>query len=174
MGNVHISNGQAATVTQIVKDILASHHVDEKKVVGFGSDGASVMTSENSGVATRLKRVNPFLISIHCMAHKLALYNSQASTGTQFLSTFEETFAALHRYLQKSSLRTHQLKEFQESFQHLHPKVKEVYEIQCFAFYETLEALHRTWSPCWHTLKVMMLPRLKLLVLRKPSRSTSV
>lgn len=112
MGNVHISNGQATTVTQIVKDILASHRVDEKKVVGFGSDGASVMTSENSGVAARLKRVNPFLISIHCMAHKLALYNSQASTGTQFLSTFEETFAALHRYLQKSSLRTHQHKEF--------------------------------------------------------------
>ena len=106
MGNVHISNGQAATVTQIVKDILASHHVDEKKVVGFGSDSASVMTSENNGVAARLKRVNPFLISIHCMAHKLALYTSQASTGTQYLSTFKETFASLYRYLQITAMRT--------------------------------------------------------------------
>lgn len=72
LGNVHIPNGQAATVTQIVKDILASRQVNEKKVVRFGSDSASVMTSENNGMATRLKRVNTFLISIHCMAHKLA------------------------------------------------------------------------------------------------------
>ena len=113
LGNVHIPNGQATTVTQIVKDILASRHVDEKKVVGFGSDGASVMTDENNSMAARLKRVNPFLISIHCMAHKLALCTSQASTGIQFLSTFKETLTALYRYFQKSSLRTHQLKEFQ-------------------------------------------------------------
>lgn len=91
LGNVHIPNGQAATVTQIVKDIMASRHLDEKKVVGFGSDGASVMTGKNNGMAARLKRVNPFLISIHCMAHKLALCTSQASTGIQFLSTFKET-----------------------------------------------------------------------------------
>ena len=43
--------------TQIVNDIPASRHVDEKKFVGFGSEGASVMTSKNNGVATRLKRV---------------------------------------------------------------------------------------------------------------------
>ena len=35
LGNVHIPNGQAATVTQIVKDILASRHVDEKKLPGL-------------------------------------------------------------------------------------------------------------------------------------------
>ena len=146
LGNVHIPNGQAATVTQMVKDILASRHVDEKKVVGFGSDGASVMTGKNNGVAARLKRVNPFLISIHCMAHKLALCTSQASTGIQFLSTFKETLTALYRYFKKSSLRTHQLKEFQEIFQQPQLKVKEVYEIRWFAFYGALEALHRTWS----------------------------
>ena len=135
LGNVHIPNGQAATVTQIVKDILASRHVDEKKVVGFGSDGASLMIGKNNGVAARLKRVNPFLISIHCMAHKLALCTSQASTGIQFLSTFKETLTALYRYFQKSSLRTHQLNEFQEIFQQSQLKVKEVYEIRWFAFY---------------------------------------
>ena len=43
--------------TRIVNDILASRHVDEKKFVGFGSEGASVMTGKNNGVATRLRRV---------------------------------------------------------------------------------------------------------------------
>ena len=120
--------------------------MDEKKVVGFGSDGASVMTGKNNGVAARLKRVNPFLISIHCKAHKLALCTSQASTGIQFLSTFKETLTALYRYFQKSSLQTHQLKEFQEIFQQPQLKVEEFHEIRWFAFYGALEALHRTWS----------------------------
>jgi len=137
-GNIHIPNGQAATVTQIVNDILASCHVDEKKFVGFGSEGAPVMTGKNNGVATRLKRVNPFLISIHCMAHKLALCTSQESTGIQFVSTFKETLTALYGYFQKSSL------EFQEIFQQPQLKVKEVYEIRWFAFYGALEVLHCT------------------------------
>ena len=55
LGNVHIPNGQAATVTKIIKDVLASHHVNEKKVVTFGSDGASVMTGKNNSMAAWIK-----------------------------------------------------------------------------------------------------------------------
>ncbi|KAL5466710.1 hypothetical protein EMCRGX_G030858 [Ephydatia muelleri] len=43
------------------------------KLVGFGSDGASVMTGCKSGVSTRLKREQPLLFSMHCMAHRLEL-----------------------------------------------------------------------------------------------------
>ena len=39
---------------------------------GFGSDGASVMFG-NKGVASKLKRNNPKIISIFCHNHRLAL-----------------------------------------------------------------------------------------------------
>ena len=146
LGNIHIPNGRAETVTQVLKDNLTSSNVDEKRIVGFGSDGESMMTGKNNGVTARLNRVNPFLIGIHCMAHQLALCTRQASTGIQFLSTFKETLTALYHYFEKSSLQTHQLREFQEIFQQPQLKLKEVYEIRWFAIYGALEALYRTWS----------------------------
>lgn len=47
-------------------------------LVGFGSDGAAVMTGRVSGVAARFKRRQPVLTSIHCIAHRLALAAGQA------------------------------------------------------------------------------------------------
>ena len=47
-------------------------------VSSFGSDVASVMTG-SEGVATHLKRLNSNIISIHCVAHRLALAAGQAS-----------------------------------------------------------------------------------------------
>ena len=39
------------------------------KLVGFGSDGATVMMGVRSGVATLLKNDVPWLVEIHCLAH---------------------------------------------------------------------------------------------------------
>lgn len=42
-------------------------------LMGFASDGASVMVGEENGVAARLKRLVPELYSAHCIAHREAL-----------------------------------------------------------------------------------------------------
>ena len=55
------------------------------KVFGFGSDGASVMVGRSSGVATRLKKHNGEMISIHCSAHRLALASSQVAESVAYL-----------------------------------------------------------------------------------------
>ena len=45
----------------------------EKKLVGLGSDGASVMLGKNGGVAAILKRTQPCMVAVHCTAHRLEL-----------------------------------------------------------------------------------------------------
>jgi hypothetical protein len=50
-----------------------------KKHLGFSSDGASVMTGKDKGVAARYKRENPRLTSNHCVCHKTALCSTNAS-----------------------------------------------------------------------------------------------
>ena len=52
--------------------ILLSH------LVGFASDGASVMTGCHNEVAVRLARRQPLLISTHYVVNRLALVESQA------------------------------------------------------------------------------------------------
>ena len=45
--------------------------VPMSKVIGVGSDGASVMTGDDKGVNGMTKKHSPFLVFVHCMAHRL-------------------------------------------------------------------------------------------------------
>lgn len=60
-----------------IKNAMASLNFTEKecsnKLVGFGSDGASVNVGKISGVATKLKDFQPLVQGIHCHTHRLEL-----------------------------------------------------------------------------------------------------
>lgn len=45
----------------------------KNKLVALTTDGASVMTGVNNGVVTKLCADRPYVLGIHCMAHKLEL-----------------------------------------------------------------------------------------------------
>ena len=55
----------------------------------LGSDGASVMLGRNNGVSKLLKDCVPFLVSNHCIAHRLALPCGQAANEVSFLKQFK-------------------------------------------------------------------------------------
>ena len=66
--------------------------VSVDKVIGFGSDGASIMTGKKNGVATRFKKVAPHMIAVHCMAHWLNLCSSKSADSVPYLkNVFQET-----------------------------------------------------------------------------------
>ena len=75
------------------------------KVLGFGSDGASVMTGCRSGVAVCLRGHNPEIISIHCDAHRLALASSQAAHAIVYLKRFDDHLNTLFYHFAKSAVR---------------------------------------------------------------------
>lgn len=125
---------------------MSARKINSDQLVGMGSDGVSVMTGNKTGVATQLKRDHPFLINIHCMAHRLALCTSQAASGIPYLEHFKENLTAMYKYFDKSALRTTTLGEFQAIFEDPQIKLKEVYDIRWFSFYGALESLYRTWS----------------------------
>ena len=86
-------------------------------LVGFGSDGAAVMTGKFNGVAARLKHKQPILTSIHCVAHRLALAASQSGEKVAFLSnSFKPTLRQLFTYYENSSVRMKGLKELEQVF----------------------------------------------------------
>ena len=77
-----------------------------------------------------MKDDSPYLISIHRMAHRLALCTSQAANGIPYLSKFNETLTALYRYFDKSTIWSQSLAEFQKIFQDAELKIKEVFDIR--------------------------------------------
>ncbi|KAJ8300227.1 hypothetical protein KUTeg_021746 [Tegillarca granosa] len=80
VGNVTVegSSCTAEVLFNYIINFLSEKKIDISKVIGFGSDGAYVMTGCKSGVATRFREKCPHLISIHCMAHRLNLSNREA------------------------------------------------------------------------------------------------
>lgn len=116
-------------------------------LIGFGSDGASVMTGKRQGVATRFKEKYPHLISIHCMAHRFNLVTSQASKDIPFIKDdFEKTFKDLYYFFNKSANRTAELKEIQKVLDSEQLKIKQVFEIRWLAFFDALQAVFKSWQ----------------------------
>jgi hypothetical protein len=71
-GMVHVPAVDAEAITETLLTYFQENGLPLSKVTGFCSDGASVMTGWKNGVAARLKKHNPFMQSIHCIAHRLA------------------------------------------------------------------------------------------------------
>ncbi len=78
--------------------------------MGFGSDGASVMTGRSTGVGTRLHQSNPYLIAIHCVVHRLALACAQAGEKVSYVQKFKRALGTLYWFFQASAVRTAALK----------------------------------------------------------------
>ena len=103
------------------------------------------MTGHKSGVIARLCEDQPYVLNIHCMAHKLALCTSQAAESVIFLKKYKEALTNLFYYFKHSSLRTANLSKIEEVLNDK-LKIKEVHSVRWFAFYSALEAVFHTWS----------------------------
>ena len=86
------------------------------KLVSVGTESANIMTGNRGGVVTLLQRDNPFIIGIHCFAHKLALYRSQAAEDVASLNDVRQKLTDLFYFFSKSARRTGKLREISTSF----------------------------------------------------------
>jgi hypothetical protein len=93
LGNFNIGEKDATTITNKLVTILTERGIPADKILSLGSDGASVMTGVKNGVAAQLKQLSPFLINIHCVAHRLALCTSQADSMLDVMQQYKCTLA---------------------------------------------------------------------------------
>ena len=80
-----LAGGTAEQILDCVVEIMETRHLPVEKLFGIATDGASVMTGTCSGVTTRMKKKNPFILSMHCIAHRLALASGQAADSVPYI-----------------------------------------------------------------------------------------
>ena len=85
----------------------------DNRLCGLGSDGASIMLGIR-GVSKLLKDTVPFLVSHHCIAHRLALACGQSANEIQYLRKFKSVLDQLYRFYSHSAVRTAGLRSIQE------------------------------------------------------------
>ena len=64
------------------------------------------MLGARSGLATRLKELNPTLISVHCIYHKLALACADTSKDLDYIAGVESDLRTLWKAMENSPKRT--------------------------------------------------------------------
>lgn len=91
LGLLPIEGGKkdANVIYETLLSKLRRWELNLRKFLGFGSDGASTMTGSATGVAARLKnQVNPYLLAVHCVAHRtnLAALDAAKSPACKVMS----------------------------------------------------------------------------------------
>ena len=114
---LHAPKVDAASITELLMSYLEDNGLPMHKVSCFCSDGASVMTGCENGVAARLKRHNPFMLSIHCIAHRLALCCADAAADVDYPTEAEVTINEISAFFNRSGKQTMALAELAKQFE---------------------------------------------------------
>ncbi|XP_067825461.1 uncharacterized protein C17orf113-like [Heptranchias perlo] len=88
----------ADKMTAELADVLKGKDLDMKKMCGFAIDGAAVTAECKNGVVTQLKAQAPGLLSIHCIAHRLALSSVSAADTLPYLVKYQQILDSIYKH----------------------------------------------------------------------------
>ena len=107
----------AENIFNLIVSYFESINVDINRMTSFGSDGASVMTGIQSGVASRLRAlIGDHLITIHCVSHCVALSAKSGITSCLLSTVVEDILSKISVDFSNSPKRTDELKNIASSF----------------------------------------------------------
>ena len=103
------ANGVLASIVNGFEDVGINSWKDS--LVACGSDGASVMTGVRNGVIAKLRQDVPWLIGIHCVAHKLELAVLDGIRDVQYFADLTEMLKGLYKHYHYSKKALRELEE---------------------------------------------------------------
>ena len=118
---------------------LKACNIDTSKMWG------SVPTvGKDNGVVRKLKIDSPYLLEMHCIAHKLALSSLDAAKQVGEVKYFERKFQSLHAYFSKSSKRIEHLRTWQDVLDDDRVKPLAVHQIRWLSFANCVTNVRRS------------------------------
>ena len=144
--NIEVQNGKADTIVTALRTFLDEMKIPVGKVVGLGTDGASVMLGCKNGVVTVFKRLNPSLISVWCCAHRLSLACHWAGQRVPALQKLQETLVRLYKYFKYSAVRTNELKQLKNLMQEKVRKLKKPTAVRWLSLQDAVVAAQESWG----------------------------
>jgi hypothetical protein len=114
LGMVELESTDGENIFNHIRLFCNDYEISSQRIIHFGSDGASNMTGYKSGVAARLRKMNPFMSSNHCVSHRLHLAGKDASDEVLYFEKYEETLKNLYTFFSKSYKRQNLLKIMQD------------------------------------------------------------
>ena len=79
---VHLKQANAESIYSALVECLKEKNLQVSKIVGMGFDGASTFSGKKTGVQTRIKKLAPHALFVHCHCHLRQLACVQATNST--------------------------------------------------------------------------------------------
>ena len=110
---VELKNADANGVIASINTGMVEFGLENWKsqTVDFGSDGASVYVGRLNGVVAKLRVEIPWLLGVHCIAHRLELSVLDALKDEEQLSNVQEMLQGLYKHYHYSPKALRELKE---------------------------------------------------------------
>ena len=84
-----LPGGTAPQIVDVILKVFTSRDIPLEKLCGVATDGANVMVGCRTSVTTQLKGKNPFILSIYCIAHRLALASGQGTDAVPYVKQYQ-------------------------------------------------------------------------------------
>lgn len=149
---IELPGGTADEILDTVLKVFTARNISVKKLCGVATDGASVMVGCRTGVTTQLKGKNPFIVSIHCIAHRLALASGQAADSVPYIKQYQLYVNNIYKYFHYSTKNTARLKEIQTILQVAERKFHQVSHTCWLSFEGAIDAIVASLDPLYSVL----------------------
>ena len=152
LGMIDLESTDGENIFNQIISFCDDKEITVQKIIHFGSDGASNMTGYKSGVAARLKKINPFMSSNHCVSHRLHLAGKDASNEVLYFEKYEETLKNLYAFFSKSHKRQSMLRMMQDINDEPSLKILNLCDTRWLSFSNSVNNLYEIWNSVLATL----------------------
>ena len=120
LGITNVGKANAENILRATTTMLNQYFGQSwmSKIVGTGTDGASVMLGCRNGFVMQLKNYTErdFIFSMHCSAHRLELAYKESCKEVPLFKIFDTLMLNLYLFYRNSPLNRHNLKEAFKTF----------------------------------------------------------
>ena len=150
---INLTACDSASITSQLLAYFQQNGVDLSKLYGMGSDGAAVMIGKHTGVSQLLKDSSPFLVEMHCVAHRLALACVDLAKEIPEIRFVESIISTLYTYFKRSPSNLTELHTWQMIVDDPQLNPQDVHKVRWLSMGHALDTLRRTVKSIVHMLK---------------------
>ena len=171
------SGPNAEVITGQILEVLKECDLEVRNLKSFVSDGASVMTGVNNGVAARLRRINKVMLNFHCICHRLALACADTGNSVKYISEVEGLLKDTWKFFEYSPKRTNVFMKVQTELHNLSltdkakkivtKKIRKACRTHWLSLEQSVNSVYETYIALLHTFQELKKDALALGLLKK-------
>ncbi|XP_073329080.1 uncharacterized protein C17orf113-like [Pagrus major] len=146
LGNYDVHSGDAQCIFNKLVEVLRERDVELSRVIGLGSDGASVMMGKRAGVGALLRRESAFSIQVHCVAHRVALAAQDAAKSVDQIGAYKRTVSSVYSFYKHSASRTNRLRKLTAALSDEDmTSLKQPCAVRWLSLHKAVESMKSNW-----------------------------